>query len=87
MSVVISHSVPSIAPRGLQADRINGTHMSVAWEPLTLVEARGIILNYTVSYTPTDRAGQTLTVSADSDQDHIPIGDLYPFQASSFVIT
>ena len=60
--------------------------MRVTWEPLTLVEARGIILSYTVSYTPTDRARQTLTVSADSEQDHVLIGDLDPSKGYTVLV-
>ncbi len=70
--------MPSIAPRAIKGDRINGTHMNITWKPLTLIEARGIILSYTVMYTPNDRTRGVHTVSTNSQANYVIIGDLDP---------
>ena len=44
--------MPSIAPRNVETDRTSPTTISVTWTPLTLIEARGFIRYYSVSYTP-----------------------------------
>ena len=72
----LTHAVPSIAPRRLQVHRLSGTHMNVSWEPLTLTEARGFILNYTVSYTQTTRSREIVNVSVSSEQSSVVIGGL-----------
>ena len=43
------HTVPG-SPRGVEVERVNGSHMIVSWTALTLVEARGHITHYTVYY-------------------------------------
>ena len=40
------------APEGVKVERVNNTHMRVAWTPLTPASARGHILYYTVYYWP-----------------------------------
>lgn len=78
ISVVLSCPVPNTAPKDLQGHRINDTHMNFTWEPLTLVEARGIVQSYTVLYTPTGRSRGLLTVSADTEYNYVTIEDLDP---------
>ena len=43
--------MPSIAPTNVETDRTSSTTISVTWTPLTLIEARGFIRYYSVSYT------------------------------------
>ena len=37
-------------PKEITVKRINATHMNVTWEKMSLVEARGFITGYTISY-------------------------------------
>ena len=43
---------PSIYPNNIRAIRINDTAYSIVWDLLTLVEARGFVINYTVTLRP-----------------------------------
>ena len=40
--------MPQYGPKGVMAVRLNDTAIRVTWEPLTLIEARGFITNYTI---------------------------------------
>ena len=44
-------SAPSIPPGNVEVIRLNGTAMNVSWVPLNLVEARGIVRGYIITYT------------------------------------
>ena len=44
--------MPSIALKNVETVRTSPTTISVTWTPLTLIEARGFIRYYSVSYTP-----------------------------------
>ena len=56
--------------------------MNVSWEPLTLVQARGFISNYTVSYKPTTD-GLIKTETTLNDESSVVIGGLDPYEAYS----
>lgn len=45
-------AVPMISPQNIAVEWISPSEMSVSWDPLSPVEARGIIRFYTVVYTP-----------------------------------
>ena len=55
-----------------------GTNMTVSWRPLTLVEARGFITGYTVTYTVSAHASrrQTNTVTTGPDVSSATIDGL-----------
>ena len=44
--------VPNTAPHNVKVTRTSSTTANVAWTKLTLVESRGFITNYTISYYP-----------------------------------
>jgi len=45
-------AAPVTAPRDVTIERLNGTAMNVSWVPLNLVEARGFVQSYVVTYEP-----------------------------------
>ncbi len=45
------HAVPPVAPYNVTAKRVSSTEIFVSWDPLSLVEARGFVISYTVAYT------------------------------------
>jgi len=61
---------------------LNGTHINVSWVPLSLVEARGFIINYTVSVGPAG-GGDVVTVHVQENETSAVIGGLDPRQAYS----
>ena len=50
LSLSLSPAPPVV--QGVIATRINNTAIRVSWEPLTLVNAKGFIKNYTIILTP-----------------------------------
>ena len=62
--------------------RLNGTHISVSWVPLSLVEARGFIINYTVCVEPAG-GGVVVTVQVEGNETSAVIGRLDPRLAYS----
>ena len=62
--------------------RLNDTHMNVSWELLTLIQARGHVTNYTVSYQPTGSV-EVETKVVPGDQNSVVIGGLDPYEAYS----
>lgn len=44
------HLAPDVPPGNFRAMRPSGSTMDLSWDPLTLIEARGIIAAYTISY-------------------------------------
>ena len=83
MKLVISIA-PNVAPRDLTVDRLSGTTMNVSWVPLTIVEARGFILNYLIEYSEVGssrrRKRQTTgsLVEVPASQSSVLINDLTP---------
>ena len=63
--------------------RLNDTHMNVSWELLTLIQARGHVTNYTISYQPTGTVELETKVVVPGDQNSVVIGGLDPYQAYS----
>ena len=49
---------PSTAPMDISIDRTSPSIMVVSWTPLSYVEARGFISNYTVTYSPQTSGGR-----------------------------
>ena len=85
--------VPSVV-EGVMVDRTSGQQMTVSWTPLSLVEARGIIGNYTVYITiggggeevKRQNGGCTPDSSpctVDSDQSSVNVTGLDPRQSYS----
>ena len=66
--------------------RLNGTHISVSWVPLSLVEARGFIINYTVSVGPAG-GGEVVTVQVEGTEMCAVIGGLDPRLAYSVKVS
>ena len=59
MSAPCHYSVaPSTAPMDVSIGRTSPTVMVVSWTPLSYVEARGFISNYTVAYSPQTSGGR-----------------------------
>ena len=50
--------VPNISPQNVAGVRTSETSMTIFWIKLTLVEARGYILNYTLVYYPLQNTTQ-----------------------------
>ena len=71
-------TVPS-APNDVTSQRLNGTHMLVRWNQISLNESRGFITNYTITYTRVgDPRRQATTMTVPSDLNQAVIGDLLP---------
>ena len=51
-------AVPNISPQNVAGVRTSETSMTILWIKLTLVEARGYILNYTIAYYPLQNTTQ-----------------------------
>ena len=75
-------AVPNVPPHNVTVFRLNGTHINVSWVPLTLVEARGFIINYTVSV-ELSSGGEVVTVHVQENETSAVIGGLDPRQAYS----
>ena len=73
---------PSIPPK-VEAMRLNNTNMNVSWELLTLIQGRGHITNYTVSYQPTGTVELETETVVPGDQNSVVIGGLDPYEAYS----
>ena len=73
---------PSVT--GLNASRINGTHMRVEWDLISLTESRGFIKLYEVQYYKLNEIKQqTLSVVVPFNQTYVVINDLNPTSAYS----
>ena len=59
---------------------MNGTAMNVSWVPLNLVEARGIVRGYIITYQPTGsrRKRQMQMVQVDGNSSYAIVGGLQP---------
>ena len=75
-------AAPNLPPHNVTVLRLNGTHINVSWVPLSLVEARGFIVNYTVSVGPAG-GGDMVTVHVQANETSAVIGGLDPRLAYS----
>ena len=61
---------------------MNGTAMNVSWVPLNLVEARGFVQSYTITYqqasTGSRRKRQLQTQQVDGSASSAIVGELQP---------
>ena len=62
--------------------RLNGTAMNVSWVPLNLVEARGFVQSYIITYTQsssgTRRKRQAQTRQVNGSASYTVVGGLQP---------
>ena len=73
--IFFSTTVPR-APRDLSVERVNATHMIVSWTALSLVEARGHIIYYTVNYWPTSSSEDIKSINVPHNITRVEISDL-----------
>ena len=76
------------APRDLCVLRVNATYMIVSWTALSLVEARGYIIYYTVNYWPASNSEdiKSIIVSHNITRveiSHLLFGETYIVQVSA----
>ena len=57
-------------------ERVNATHMIVSWTALSLVEARGHIIYYTVNYWPTSSSEDIKSINVPHNITTVEISDL-----------
>ena len=57
-------------------ERVNATHMIVSWTALSLVEARGHIIYYTVNYWPTSNSEDIKSINVPHNITRVEISDL-----------
>ena len=65
-----------MAPRDLGVERVNATHMIVSWTALSLVEARGHIIYYTVNYWPASYSEDIKSINVPHNITRVEISDL-----------
>ena len=79
---LIPITAPSIAPGNVEVNRLNGTAMNVSWVPLNLVEARGFVQSYIITYQQASsgsrRKRQMQTQEVDGSAIHAIVGGLQP---------
>ena len=74
----INFAVP-IAPTDVTSRRLNGTHMLVRWSQPSLIESRGFITSYIITYTSLrDLRRQATGIIVPGDSTQAIIGDLLP---------
>ena len=69
---------------------LNDTAVRVTWEPLTLIEARGFITNYTVTLQPqgsTKRADGSIVTTVPHNISDVIVTDLDPKLAYSVSVS
>ncbi len=79
---------PSIAPRQININRINVTHMNVSWAKMTPQEASGFITGYNIRYDSVDSSRSkraAVLVVVDPDSSYKVVGGLGYTQ--SYLIT
>ena len=73
-------SAPSIAPRDIEVIRLDGTAMNVSWVPLNLVEARGFVQSYIITYQQASSGSrhrrQVQTQQVDGSASYAVVGGL-----------
>ena len=57
-------------------ERVNATHMIVSWTALSLVEARGHIIYYTVNYWPISYSELVISFTVPNTTTRVEISDL-----------
>ena len=57
-------------------ERVNATHMIVSWTALSLVEARGHIIYYTVNYWPASYSELVIRITVPHTTTSVEISDL-----------
>ena len=57
-------------------ERVNATHMIVSWTALSLVEARGHIIYYTVNYWPASNSEDINSINVPHNITRVEISDL-----------
>ena len=66
----------------MEVNRLNGTAMNVSWVPLNLVEARGFVQSYIITYqqasTGSRRKRQVQTETVDGSASSAIVGGLQP---------
>jgi len=79
-------AAPSVAPTVARVKRVSATTVILMWGPLSLVESRGFLTDYTVAYINTQRSScpqidlqtMTTTLSVDKESTQIMINNLDP---------
>ena len=72
---------PETAPHNVTINRLNGTAMNVSWVPLNLVEARGFIQVYVITFERASgnrRKRQQQEAQADASASSSIVGGLQP---------
>ena len=72
---ILNTTVPQ-PPRDLSVERVNATHMIVSWTALSLVEARGHIIYYTVNYWPASSSEDINSINVPHNITRVEISDL-----------
>ena len=72
----VSNTTVPRPPRGLIVERVNATHMIVSWTALSLVEARGHIIYYTVNYWPASYSELVIRITVPHTTTGVDINNL-----------
>ena len=85
MSIFLSTVVPSVAPTVVGVRRTTATTATLTWSHLSLVQSRGFLTAYKVTYNNTQRSNcpqvdpeVSTTLSVDQDETQLVITDLDP---------
>ena len=70
------HTTVPRPPKDLTVERVNATHMIVSWTALSLVEARGHIIYYTVNYWPASNSKDIKSINVPHNITRVEISDL-----------
>ena len=83
-------SAPSTAPGNVEVTRLNGTAINVSWVPLNLVEARGFIQGYVITYQQASNGsrhrGQTQMMQVNGSASYTLVGGLEPGAAYNVTV-
>ena len=75
-------SAPSTVPGNVEVIRINGTAINISWVPLNLVEARGFIRGYIITYQQVSNGSrhrrQAQMMQVDGSASYTLVGDIQP---------
>ena len=81
-NVTSSPTAPQSPPHNVTVERLNGTTMNISFTRLSIVEAQGLNVAYTVRYSPQTSGGkrQALYQSMEvpDGQSHLVVGGLDP---------
>ena len=85
LSIYLSIVVPSVAPAVVGVRRTTATTATLTWNQLSLVQSRGFLTAYKVTYKNTQRSNcpqvdpeTSTTLSVDQDETQLVITDLDP---------